>query len=155
MLRRISYLGIQQSEGWSFRLYAIHHQERPDCVPHIPPLIREFEFSQEYSDFKFGFAVAHFGRRGDNVMFFRIGAWSDTVEIFNQSFYRLKTERVFKKSTVMDPIVCVHDIPITAYELALIAQAAAMSPDIDKFREIYFRMPFLSTSDRTYGESVV
>jgi hypothetical protein len=148
--RATTYGGIQEYGRWKFRGYVVRHKSRGTAGPFQPSLlIDQFSLDPDYQDFYVGFSIIHYGRRGDNAIFFRVGTWGDMFELFHQAYYREREGTDYTKCATSDPIACVHDLPIVMHEMELISKAADASMDAETFGRDYLRMPCLSTKPLT------
>lgn len=148
--RSITPVGLLKHGFWRFRCYAVTHISR-DASNGSPPafLIDRFSLDSDYRDLGIGFLILHYGRRGDNAIFFRVGVWGDMPELFHQAYYRDLNTSDYTNCPSSDPIASARDFPIVTHELAIISQAIDASDNEAIFCRAYLRMPYLSTSALT------
>jgi hypothetical protein len=149
--RTSTYQGIRSCGDWKFRAYVTKHKSRLEREIDIDilSLVKNFHLDIEYNEWFFGFFIIHFGRRGDNILFFHVGTWGNTIEIFHQSYYKSLLDTEISKANDADPICCVHDISILAHEISLLKKAASIFNNSNEIRDYYLKMPNFFTKNLT------
>lgn len=121
--RNTQFCGILNIGKARYRYYRVSPLGMPrhfsDDVLHA---IARRDRDCDYSYYDLGFLLVHIGRRGDNVVFFDIGSWGDTVEVFVEGYYKYTTEDFFHPLLQSDPIFSIYDFRLVSYELEQIQQ---------------------------------
>lgn len=140
-MRNITRIDATEDNNWYLNNFIVKANEDEEInynslYPVILKLLIQIEnnhFSKEFSYWKTGFSLVHFGNRGINVSIWHWGNWGNTIELYGQHWYCYgrdlsKLEMLNSK----EPILCYFEIDIFTKELNVIK----ISEETENFKEI-------------------
>jgi hypothetical protein len=139
--RYSAFTGTHTVAGWRLRTYVVSargdgvaQEQRDAAVRALGDCVPTTSSDPDYTLFRTGVAVVHFGRRGVTVTLAHFGLWGDMFEVFLRGWYRTAGQVAFESLTSVDPVLCYHDIPVLLADVALARSkvaAAASEPPLD------------------------
>jgi hypothetical protein len=142
--RREQFAGVHTFDGWTIKLFLIaaaaaNFVDEQEARRSLTSCLRDIgaRVSSEFDYGRFGFAIAHAGRRGTCLTVTHFGLWGTTFEVFSSGWYRYgQAAGDFALLDDIEPAFCWFEFPRTFYEVRLACELAR-DRNLDAIRSAY------------------